>query len=342
MPEPHRPGQTTRACLRRARSAMLLVALCLSSLVAQALEAGATPVRVAVLKFGTASWELETLRRNGFDRRQGIRVELLELAGKQATLVALQGGEVEMALTDWLWVSRQRAAGRDLSFIPFSTGAGSLVVPEDSPVRSLADLAGRRVGVAGGPLDKNWLLLRALALHDGLGDLAASVTPVFGAPPLLNQQLEQGRIDAVLNFWPYVARLRAKGMRVVLDARDVATRLGVTTPLPLVGYVFGGTWARANPGVIAAFQAALGEARALLAEDDAAWEPLRPLMAAPDAASFTALRDGFRQGIPGPIDAKARADAARLMELLVQIGGAELTGEARGLSPGTFWDSGGE
>lgn len=297
----------------------------------------AQQVRVAVLAFGTASWELDTVRHHGFDRERGIELQEMELAGKQATMVALQGGEADIALTDWLWVSRQRAVGKDLAFVPYSTAAGSLVVPEDSDIRSLRDLSGRRVGIAGGPLDKNWLLFRALAIRTGSEDLATAAVPVFGAPPLLNQQLEQGRIDAVINFWPYVARLTAKGMRPLMSAQEAAGKLGIGSRLPLVGHVFDAGWARSNPEAISGFIEAVAKARALLGESDAEWERLRPAMRAADQATFEALRDGYRAGIPRPMDGAAVADAARLFALLAELGGKDLVGPGGGLSPGTFW-----
>lgn len=318
-----------------ARAGALLALLGLLLMTGSALAA--QPVRVAVLKFGTASWELDTVRHHGFDREQGIELHLTMLAGKQATMVALQGGEADIALTDWLWVSRQRATGKDFAFLPYSTAAGALVVSEDSDIRSLGDLSGRRVGVAGGPLDKNWLLFRALSIRAGGQDLAATSVPVFGAPPLLNKQLEQGRIDAVINFWPYVARLSAKGMRPLISAQEAAGKLGIGTPLPLVGHVFDAGWAGSNPQAISGFIAAVTRARALLAESDAEWERLRPAMRAPDQATFEALRDGYRAGIPKPMDEATVADAARLFGLLADIGGEELVGPGAGLSPGTFW-----
>lgn len=294
-------------------------------------------VRVAVLKFGTASWELSTVRHHGFDREEGIELRLLELAGKQATMVALQGGDADIALTDWFWVSRQRAAHRDFSFIPYSSAAGSLVVRRDSDIRSPRDLTGKRVGIAGGPLDKNWLLFRALAIRSGDADPSATVIPVFGAPPLLNSQIEQGRLDAVINFWPYVARLTAKGMRVLMSAQDAAGQLGLGTGLPLVGYVFDAGWARAEPRTIAGFIAAVTKARALLATSDTEWERLRPAMQAADQASFEALRDGYRSGIPKPMDEAMAANAARLFAVLAELGGEDLVGPGSVLSPGTFW-----
>ena len=331
---------SARPRIRLIRAGILLVFAGIL-LMAQA-AIGAEQVRIAVLKFGTASWELDTIRHHGLDLKHGFTLDVTELAGKQATMVALQGHGVDIALTDWLWVSRQRAAGRDYSFIPYSTAAGSLVVPQDSDIRSLQNLPGRRVGIAGGPLDKNWLLFRALAISAAEKDPAETVVPVFGAPPLLNNQLEQGRIDAVINFWPYVARLTAKGMRVLISSQEAARQLGIHSKLPLVGHVFDAAWARDNPQAISGFIAAVTEARALLARSDAEWERLRPMMRAPDQATFDALRNGWRAGIPGPMDKAAVADAARLFDVLAKLGGRQLIGDGEALSAGTFWGAEGD
>jgi NitT/TauT family transport system substrate-binding protein len=294
-------------------------------------------IRVAVLKFGTVSWELSTVRHHGLDRAEGVDLQVVELAGKQATMVALQSGEVDVAVSDWLWVSRQRAQGNPFAFVPYSTASGSLVVPAESSVENLEDLRGRRLGIAGGPLDKNWLLFRALSLQERDADLAQGVETVFGAPPLLNQQILQGRIDGVINFWPYVARLEAAGMRPLLSAHDAAQRLGIGSEVPLIGYIFDERWAARHPEAIGGFIEAVERARALLAESDEEWERLRPLMQAPDQDTFLALQDGFRAGIPRHWGEAEKADAARLYRVLARLGGKALVGEAQRLSEGTFW-----
>jgi len=294
-------------------------------------------VRVAVLKFGTVSWELDTVRHHGLDRAEDIDLQVVELAGTQATMVALQSADVDMAVSDWLWVSRQRAQGNPFTFIPYSTAVGSLVVPAASPIESLEQLSGKRVGIAGGPLDKNWLLFRALSLQQGRADLADRVEPVFGAPPLLNEQLLQGRLDCVINYWPYVARLEAAGMRSLLSARDAARQLGVTSDVPMVGYVFDERWASENREALQGFVRAVKRARARLAESDEEWDRLRPQMQAKDDQAFLALREGFRAGIPGRWGEAEQADAARLYDVLARLGGRTLVGDADKLSVGTFW-----
>src|SRR5208283_4830959 len=87
------------------------------------------PIRLGSLRFGTLSWELDVIARHGLDRAHGLRIETVELAGAPAAQLALQAGRVDMIVSDWLWVSRQRVSGADLSFISFSSAIGALIVP---------------------------------------------------------------------------------------------------------------------------------------------------------------------------------------------------------------------
>jgi len=297
----------------------------------------ANRIRVAVLEFGTVSWELEVIKRHHLDREQDLELDIVKLAGKQATLVALQAGAVDIAVSDWIWVSRQREAGKPLTFVPYSTALGALVVPQGSSIKSLADLRGRRLGIAGGPVDKSWLLLQALALQDYDMDLKQTLTPVFAAPPLLNQQLKQGRIDAVLNFWPYIARLKAAGMQPLIGIEEVTRRLGIGSEVPFVGYVFDEHWAAENREAVQGFIRAATKARTIMENSDQEWALLRPRMKAPDDATFKALREGFRNGIPHHWNQREQQDSEKLFDILSRLGGAQLMGNTTRLSEGTFW-----
>lgn len=316
---------------------LLMLALPLATGAARADEA---TVRISTLKFGTVTWALETMVANGFDREAGFRAELQGLASTQATKVALQAGDTDVIAADWIWVSRQRAAGENLTFLPFSTAVGALVVPAESPIQAITDLPGRRIGIAGGPLDKSWVLLRAVAERAHGLDLEDSVDAVYGAPPLLNELLQDGRIDAVLTYWHYAARLEAKGYRPVMPVRDLMRALDVSAPLPVIGFVFHQTWAEAHPAAAAGFADALNRALDLLKRDDAAWQWLKPRLRAADAATADLLRDGFRRGIPDGNRQRWPDDAARLFAVLSEHGGPRLVGPAPTLQPGTFWAPG--
>ncbi len=294
-------------------------------------------VKVGVLKFGTVSWELDTIMRHDLDAAEGVDVEVVELATNNAISVALQAGAVDIIVTDWLWVTRQRAAGYDYTFVPYSTSVGALVVPAGSPIDGLDDLAGKRLGIAGGPVDKSWLVFRALATQRDGFDLDASVDKVFGAPPLLNEQIELGEIDAVINNWNFVAKLEAKGFRRLLGAEEAARELGLTTDVPLLGYVFDDSWAASHRDDVLALMRASRAAKELLVRSDSAWDELRPIMRADDEATFAALRDGFRQGVPIRWGDAERADAERLFAIMAELGGKELVGSSDTVQPGTFW-----
>lgn len=300
-----------------------------------ALAAG--KIRIAVLKTGTVNWEMDVIKANGLDKKHGFELDVVEVANNEATRIALQAGDVDVITSDWLLVARERGDGSDLVFVPFSSSVGSVVVPADSPIQSLADLKGKKIGVAGGPLDKNWLLLQGLAKRDHGIDLANDNEPQFGAPPLLSEKLESGELDAVLTFWNFVARLEAKGFRTILSGEDAAIAMGAKGAISAVGYVFSEKWATENLETAKGFVAASREAKEIFRASDAEWERIRPMMRADEDSVFIALRDKFRQGIPSRPIADEIEDAKAMFAVLAELGGDELVGKSRTFADGTYW-----
>ena len=294
-------------------------------------------IRVGLLKFGTVAWEIDTMRHQGLDRRHGIAVAPVEFASNEAAKVALQAGAVDMIVTDWPWVARQRGEGAAFSFVPYSKAVGTLMLPNGSAVRSPADLKGRRVGVAGGPLDKSWLILRAYAQKELGIDLAEEAEPVFGAPPLLNEELARGRIDAVLTYWHYAARLETDGAKPLLTVADMIRRLGIDHDVPMLGYAFREEWAQNEGVALQGFIAASRDTKALLATSQEEWARLAPQIGTDDPAVLAALQAGFRAGIPEHWTLAERQAAADLYAILVRVGGDRLVGRARVFDAKTFW-----
>lgn len=293
-------------------------------------------IRIGSLRYGTLSWEIDVITHLGLGEKHGVRIETVELAGAPAAQLALQAGRVDMIVSDWLWVSRQRGAGANLTFVPFSSAIGSLVVPAASKISTVPDLVGHRLGVAGSSIDKSWLILQLYARSRYGLDLGAKTDKSFGAPPLLNEEIEAGRLDAVLTYWPFAAKLEARGMRPILPIGDALAGLGLPQDLPLTGYVFSAEWATVNREAVDGFFAASREAKGVLATSDAEWERITPLTGARDPAELVKLREAYRQGIPRSWTAAETEAAARLFRLLAEIGGSALVGDSRELAPGTF------
>lgn len=312
------------------------VAVCLTATYATA----DTPVlRAAVLKFGTVNWELDTIQHHGLDLANGFSLEVQGMAGGAAAKIAFQGGAADIIVSDWLWVARQRAAGKDYVFIPYSKAVGGVMVPESSEIKTLADLAGGKIGIAGGPLDKSWLILQAYAEQEYGLNLKAETEQVFGAPPLIFKSALDGDIDAAINFWHFTAKMEAAGLRKLIDVSTAAKALGLDPETPLLGYVIHGSLVREHPELSSGFAAASRAAKEMLAADNGEWDRLRPRMNAKTDAQFAALKAGFRAGIPapGPVDEEA---AGRMLRLMVTLGGEKLLGKATELPDGVFLQNG--
>ncbi|MBO4221887.1 ABC transporter substrate-binding protein [Bradyrhizobium neotropicale] len=297
---------------------------------------GADTIRVAVQKTGTFAWELAVIRAHGLDKKANLTIEATELASPEAGKIALRAGNADVMVSDWLWVSRERMLGAKLAFYPYSSALGAVMVPTASPIRSLTDLRGRKLAVAGGPIDKSWLLLQASLKQEGL-DLKSAATIVYGAPPLLAAKAVGGEVDAVVNYWNFCAALEAKGFRRLAGIEDILPKLGAKGRIAMVGYVFDEGWANANRDAVERFITMTRAAKEILTKSDDEWEKIAPLTGATDAATLHAYRDRYREGIPRRPIADEEADAQVLYRVLAKIGGSELVGSATELDPGTFY-----
>lgn len=299
--------------------------------------AAAIPVRMTSIKFGSVSWLIETIRAQGLDKKHGLDLQVLEVAAGTAGPVALLSGDADVIVSDWTWALRQRAKGYDLKFAPYSSALGSLVVPAGSPVKSLADLKGKKIGVAGSGIDKSWLLLRAYSRKVLGDDIAKIAQPVFGAAPLVTEEFRNGRLDAVLNFWTYAARLTGSGSRQVLSMADVIQALNVNPPPALVGFVWSEKATREKGVPVEKLLAAADDANAALKSSDAAWEHLRPLVQPASDAELAAIKAYYRSGITDGWDAAQTASAEKLTKLLIDLGDAELVGDGARFDASLFY-----
>lgn len=297
-------------------------------------------LRVASLRFGSLSWVLETIRAEGIADDLGLKLEIIDVATNQAGPVALLAGDADVIISDWMWALRQRGLGEKLKYAPYSSALGAIMVPKDSDIATLADLEGKKLGVAGGPIDKSWLLLRAYSRKELDKDLDQLVQPAFGAAPLLTEEIRGDRLDAILNFWTYSARLSGAGYRKLIGMEEVLNALGIDPVPSLVGFIWREATEQKKGPAIAAFLDAVAKANAVLKTSDSAWERIRDLVKPKDDAELAAIKAYYRAGIPQPWAQAQTRSAQKLTQVLRDAGGGALLGEGTAFDPKLFHAAG--
>ena len=275
-------------------------------------DAAAQKIRIGTLQYGSVNWELKLIQELGLDEKNNFDLEIIELASKNAAAVALQGGAVDLIVTDWFWVSRQRNEKRLFSFVPHSMAAGGLIASSNSQIANDLDLRNKKIGVAGGQVDKGWLIFRAFYKKKYGKDLINLSKPIFGAPPLLNKKMQQKSFDAILTYWPYQAKLLTdKNFKKIININEILTELGVPSGMPVIGWVFKDNWGEKNKKILKNFLKSSDEAKKMMLESDDIWVKIRPNMNAEDDLLFSNLRDIYREGIPRKEFTKNQIDGAR-------------------------------
>jgi sulfonate transport system substrate-binding protein len=151
--------------------------------------------------------------------RQGITVTWSEFTSGPPLLEALAAGKVDVGETGDAPVIFAQAKNAPVVYFGQSQPnpeAVALLVPQGSPIRTLADLKGKKVAYARGssavPLVVNALTKGGLKLSD--------ITSVYLQPPDARVAFESGKIDAWAVWDPFYAAAEVGGSaRVLVNGR---------------------------------------------------------------------------------------------------------------------------
>ena len=236
--------------------------------------------------------------KEGLFQAEGLNVTPRMMGGANA-IAALVGGDFDIA--GITWTSFVLAYNRGIELVPVSEadrgvpGNAMYLVKEDSPIRTTADLLGKKVGVVtvGGACD---YLLNDDIRKKGLDYKTVAYTPI-GVPDMAPTLL-RGGIDAACIPEPILTAVKAQGgLRSIMDAFA-----GENNNWPIVGFSVTKQFADANPNTVAALRRALEKALKManqnpdkLRELYPTYTTLKPEDAKKIAISFNPPESDFKQ-----------------------------------------------
>jgi len=174
------------------------------------------------------------------------RVSWIEFPAGPQLLEALSVGSLEFGLTGDSPPVFAQAAGKDLLYVgaePPKPDSSAILVLKDSPVKTLADLKGRKIALQKGS-SAHYLLVRAV---EKAGLQWSDIQPVYLAPADARAAFERKSVDAWAIWDPYYAATElAIQPRVLATGRDLssnnsfylASRAFATQHAPAVAVLF--------------------------------------------------------------------------------------------------------
>lgn len=204
--------------------------------------AGEKIVRVGYQKYGT----FLLLKARGLLEKKlaplGYSVTWTEFPGGPQLLEALNVGALDFGITGEAPPIFAQAAGAPLVYVanePAAPLSEAILVPKDSPLKTLADLKGRKIALNKGS-NVHYLLVKALE-KAGIG--YSDMTPVFLKPSDARAAFEHGNVDAWAIWDPFQA-----SAEISLDARTLANGEGLVSNRQF--YLGERAFVDANPNVV--------------------------------------------------------------------------------------------
>lgn len=211
---------TLARSLRRLWKLFALRLLCLLWVVIVPCALGAAdppPVRIAHGAFNEKVLALWIGVEQGFFRKQGVNVEVINIRSGPQTMAAIASGDIQIAYTIPGTVLSAAAAGMDAVFFGgiVNRADGDFVVAPS--INRPEELRGRKLGVqsiGGGVWSLAMLALEHLGLEPNRDKI---MVMVLGDQPILTQAMATGKIEAAYLGYTFSTLLKEKGFRVMLD-----------------------------------------------------------------------------------------------------------------------------
>jgi sulfonate transport system substrate-binding protein len=183
-------------------------------------DAGVKEIRIGYQKNGVLVIARQQATLENHFKPAGIDVKWVEFSSGPPMMEAMNVGSIDYgAVGDSPPVFAQ-AAGAGIVYAagqPITNGQG-ILVPQNSAIRGLADLKGKRVGFTKGSSAHN-IVVQTL---EKVGLTYNDITPVYLAPPDAGPAFANGSIDAWAIWDPYFAIGETKqNGRILVNAHEI-------------------------------------------------------------------------------------------------------------------------
>ncbi|MBB1199880.1 sulfonate ABC transporter substrate-binding protein [Enterobacteriaceae bacterium 89] len=186
----------------------------------QASESAPDALRIGYQK-GSVSMVLAKSHQLLEKRYPNTKISWVEFPAGPQMLEALNVGSIDLGSTGDIPPIFAQAAGADLLYVgaePPKPKAEVILVPENSPIKSVADLKGHKVAFQKGSSSHN-LVLRAL---QQAGLKFTDIQATYLTPADARAAFQQGNVDAWAIWDPYYsAALLQGGVRVLTDGSEL-------------------------------------------------------------------------------------------------------------------------
>ena len=278
-------------------------------------------IRIVINQTGTQCFPTMMVQKFGLDRKHGFELQIMTSANTQAEVIAIQSGNVDFGIWNWPDVARMWQAGtKVVAIAPSLKWVNTLVVPADSPAKTLIDLKGKRIGVLRrSGLD--WIVVRALAQKKYGFNIEAETRIQEATIPLLRGLIDQGQLDATIMYGDYTPAMVATGKyRLLSTIGDYVNQLGIPdAPYSLVAA--GMDFAARHRQNVKAFLAAYREAVDILLNDDAIWSEESKILNITEPALVPKLRDRTRPLFVKKFTSENVAAIRRTFDVLLKTAG---------------------
>ncbi|MBW8722331.1 MAG: aliphatic sulfonate ABC transporter substrate-binding protein [Polaromonas sp.] len=232
-------------------------------------------------------------------------------AGPQL-LEALSVGSLEFGLTGDSPPVFAQAAGKDLVYVgvePPKPDSSAILVLGDSPIRSLAELKGKKIALQKGS-SAHYLLVRAV---DKAGLKWDDIQPIYLAPADARAAFERKSVDAWAIWDPFYAAIElAIKPRVLATGRDLSSNNSF--------YLASRSFATQHAQTLAALFEELSRADALVQSDRKQAIKLVSDFSGLDAGVVSLFIQRRPVSPVGPLNAAAVADQQRVADAFLRLG----------------------